>query len=60
MMLLEELREEFNELNFAVGVEYWYDKQFALRAGYFYENPNKGNRNHLTMGLGLKYNIFQP
>ena len=50
--------EEFNELNFAVGAEYWYDKQFALRAGYFYENPNKGNRNHLTMGLGLKYNIF--
>lgn len=50
--------EEFNELNFAFGAEYWYDKQFALRAGYFYENPNKGNRNHLTMGLGLKYNIF--
>ena len=39
-------------------MEYWYDKQFAIRAGYFYENPNKGNRNHMTMGFGLKYNIF--
>lgn len=50
--------EEMNEINLSVGAEYWYDKQFALRMGYFYENPNKGNRNHITMGLGLKYNIF--
>lgn len=52
------MTEEFNEINWSLGAEYWYDKQFALRLGYFYENPNKGNRNHMTMGLGLKYNIF--
>ena len=46
--------EEFNEINWSLGAEYWYDQQFALRLGYFYENPNKGNRNHMTLGLGLK------
>lgn len=51
-------REEFNEINWSLGTEYWYDQQFAVRLGYFYENPNKGNRNHVTMGFGLKYNIF--
>ncbi len=50
--------EEFNEINWSIGAEYWYDQQFALRLGYFYENPNKGNRNHMTLGLGLKYQIF--
>ena len=52
------MEEEFNEINWSLGAEYWYDKQFALRLGYFYENPNKGNRNHMTLGLGLKYQIF--
>ena len=52
------MNEEFNEINWSLGAEYWYDKQFALRLGYFYENPNKGNRNHMTLGLGLKYQIF--
>jgi hypothetical protein len=31
----------------------------AIRAGYFYENPNKGGRHYATAGFGLKYNIFQ-
>jgi hypothetical protein len=50
--------EELKEFTFSVGAEYWYDNQFAVRAGYFYENPLKGNRKFLTLGLGLKYNIF--
>ena len=50
--------EEFSEINWSLGFEYWYDKQFAIRAGYFYENPNKGNRQYLTMGIGIKYQIF--
>lgn len=50
--------EEFQEINWSVGMEYWYDQQFALRLGYFYENPNKGNRQYLTMGIGIKYQIF--
>ncbi len=50
--------EEMRELNFSLGLEYWYDKQFAVRAGYFYEHESKGNRKFLTVGLGLKYNVF--
>lgn len=50
--------EELREISFALGTEYWYDKTFALRAGYFYEDPTKGNRNYFTMGAGLKYNVF--
>jgi hypothetical protein len=50
--------EELKEFQLSVGAEYWYNKQFALRAGYFYENKTKGNRRYLTTGLGLKYNMF--
>jgi Type IX secretion system protein PorV len=50
--------EELQEFNFALGGEYWYNNQFAFRAGYFYENPNKGNRKYFTVGAGLKYNVF--
>ncbi|WDF55112.1 type IX secretion system outer membrane channel protein PorV [Mucilaginibacter sp. KACC 22063] len=50
--------EELKEISFSPGVEYWYNRQFALRAGYFYENPSKGNRQYLTLGAGLKYDIF--
>lgn len=51
-------KEELKELTYSVGVEYWYNKQFAMRTGYFYENPYKGNRQFLTFGLGVKYNVF--
>ena len=50
--------EELNELMFSVGFEYWYNKQFAVRAGYYYEAPTKGNRQFFTAGIGLKYNVF--
>ncbi len=50
--------EEFNELTYSGGVEYWYDQQFALRGGYFHEHGSKGNRKFFTLGLGLKYNVF--
>jgi hypothetical protein len=52
------LTEEFHEIYYSAGFEYWYDKQFALRAGYFYEHPTKGNRQYFTFGAGIKYNIF--
>lgn len=51
-------REELQEINISTGVEYWYDKLFAARAGFFYEHPNKGNRKYLTFGVGLRYNVF--
>lgn len=50
--------EELKEISFSPGVEYWYNKQFAVRAGYFYENPNKGDRHYVTMGIGFKYSVF--
>ncbi len=50
--------EELHEFIYSLGLEYWYDEQFAIRAGYFYEHPTKGNRNFVTVGLGLKYNVF--
>lgn len=50
--------EEMREISISTGVEYWYDKQFAIRAGYFYESPTKGNRRYFTVGAGLKYNVF--
>jgi len=51
--------EEFKEITFSPGFEYIYDQQFAIRAGYFYENPSKGGRQYLTLGLGLKYDIYR-
>ncbi|TWR30321.1 type IX secretion system outer membrane channel protein PorV [Mucilaginibacter pallidiroseus] len=51
--------EEFKEITFSPGAEYWYNDLFALRAGYFYENPAKGGRHYATMGLGVKYDVFK-
>ncbi len=50
--------EELKELSYSFGVEYWYDNQFAVRTGYYYENALKGDRQFLTVGIGLKYNVF--
>ena len=50
--------EEISEFTLSTGLEYWYDKQFAVRAGYFNEAINKGNRKYLTVGLGLRYTAF--
>ena len=50
--------EEMQELSFSPGVEYWYNKLFALRAGYLYQNPNKGGLHYLTLGTGFKYDDF--
>ena len=50
--------EEMKEFQFSIGGEYWYNNQFALRTGYFWEDATKGNRKYFTMGIGIKYNIF--
>jgi hypothetical protein len=52
------VREEFREINYSVGTEYWYANQFALRAGYFFEHDTKGGRKFFTFGSGVKYNVF--
>jgi hypothetical protein len=39
-------------------MEYWYNKLIALRMGYFYEDPNYGNRKFMTFGAGIRYDIY--
>lgn len=51
-------KEELREVAIAAGVEYWYDNQFAIRAGYFHEHETKGGRQFFTLGAGLRYNVF--
>ncbi|MGA9117420.1 MAG: PorV/PorQ family protein [Bacteroidota bacterium] len=48
------------KVNIGGGLEYWYGapKLIALRIGYFYEDPNFGNRKFLTFGAGLRYDIY--
>ena len=48
--------EEMREFTISFGAEYVYAEKFALRTGYFYENPTKGGRRYFTMGLGLDIN----
>lgn len=50
--------EEMKELTIGCGLEYWYNKVFTVRAGFFHEDRTKGNRRYLTFGAGLRYNVF--
>ncbi len=50
--------EELRELTYSVGTEYIYDEMFVIRAGYFYEDENKGNREYVSFGAGFKMNVF--
>ena len=51
-------KEELKEFDISIGAEYWYQNQFALRAGYFYEPATKGDRKYFTLGVGARYNVF--
>ena len=51
-------KEELQEISMSLGLEYWYNKILAVRAGYFYEAKNKGARKYLTLGAGLRYNVM--
>jgi hypothetical protein len=51
-------KEELKEVQASIGMEYSYMDQFAVRAGYFYEDKTKGNRQYFTLGAGLKYQVF--
>ncbi len=52
------IAEEVKEVSLSIGAEYWYDKQFAFRGGYYWESAEKGNRRFFTVGAGIKYNVF--
>ena len=50
--------ERFNKFTHSIGMEYWYGNLIALRAGYFYEHEDFGDRQFMTFGGGIKYDIF--
>jgi hypothetical protein len=51
-------KEEMHEITISTGLEYWYNNQFAIRAGYFHENATKGNRKYFTAGAGFRLKGF--
>lgn len=51
-------KEELNEISYSFGMEYWYNKQFAIRGGYFHEHASKGNRKYFTAGAGFRMSVF--
>lgn len=54
--------EELRDIVTSMGLEYWYgtpgDFLFALRTGFFYEDPAYGNRKFMTFGAGIRYDIY--
>jgi len=50
-------KEEMQEITLSAGLEYWYNKRFAIRTGYFNESQYKGNRKFFTAGAGVKMNF---
>ncbi|MHC1736964.1 MAG: type IX secretion system outer membrane channel protein PorV [Ignavibacteriaceae bacterium] len=54
--------EELRDVVTSIGVEYWYgqpgDFKFAIRGGFFYEDPSFGNRKFITLGAGIRYDIY--
>ncbi len=51
-------KEELQEINLSTGLEYSYNNLLMARVGYFYENPHKGDRQYVSLGLGVRYQVF--
>ncbi|MBQ0049990.1 MAG: type IX secretion system outer membrane channel protein PorV [Bacteroidales bacterium] len=51
-------KEEMQEIQWSLGMEYTYNDRFMLRAGYHHETENKGNRKYFTAGAGFHMSIF--
>lgn len=52
-------KEELEEINVSIGAEYSYNEQFFVRAGYNYENANKGGRSYFGFGAGFSLNVVK-
>jgi hypothetical protein len=50
--------EEMHEFTESIGIEYWYNQQFALRTGYFNMADCKGNMKYFTAGAGFRLSVF--
>jgi len=53
------LSEEISEVSVGLGVEYLMYQKLGVRGGYYYESPDKGNRQYLTTGAGYRYSSLQ-
>ena len=51
--------EELKEISWSLGAEYSYNDQFFLRAGHYYENAMKGNRQYFGIGAGFAMNVVR-
>lgn len=52
-------KEELQEIGVSFGAEYVYNQQFFVRAGYNYENANKGGRSYFAFGAGFSLNVVR-
>ncbi len=50
---------ELDKIMVSIGAEYSYNDQFFVRGGYYYENPNRGNRQYFSVGAGFRMSVFQ-
>lgn len=53
------MKEELQEITWSLGAEYNYNQQFFVRAGYFHEHENKGNRQYFGFGAGFALNVLR-
>ena len=51
-------KEEMEEIQWSLGMEYTYNARFMLRGGYHHEAANKGNRKYFTVGAGFHMSVF--
>jgi hypothetical protein len=51
-------KEELQEIQWSLGLEYTYNQRFTLRGGYHWEHPNKGNRKYFAFGAGFRMSVF--
>jgi hypothetical protein len=51
-------KEELREINLSTGLEYNYNDLLYGRGGYFYEPADKGGRQYISLGLGVRYQVF--
>jgi len=53
------VKEELQEVTWALSAEYAYQNAFMLRTGYFHESEFKGSRQFFTLGAGFKFKSVQ-